>query len=133
MPMLALSTIAFSCASQGSPNNGGNCDVISEKVSVDEFQKQLSSASDYILLDVRTADEFNAGHLNGAINIDYYSADAKDQFSKLDKEKTVFIYCRSGGRSGKSAAILKDLCFKDVKDMQGGYMEWSGKGYGTVK
>ena len=133
VPMLALSTIAFSCASQGSSNTGGDCEVISEKVSVDDFQKELTTASDFILLDVRTADEFNAGHLDGAINIDFYSPDVKEQFGKLDKEKPVLIYCRSGARSGKSAAILKQLCFKTVKDMEGGYMAWSGKGLKTVK
>lgn len=137
LPLLVVTTVTYSCSSQGSQqpqSQTGDCsNVKSEKLNVDQFNQGLADAKDIILLDVRTADEFNAGHLDGAINIDFYSPNVKDEFSKLDKDKTVYIYCRSGGRSGKSAAILKDLCFKDVKDMEGGYMAWSGKGYKTVK
>ncbi len=73
-----------------------------------------------VLLDVRTPDEYKAGHLAGAENVNFYDADFAEKIAGKDKQKTYFVYCRSGGRSGKTAAMMKEAGFASVYDMAGG-------------
>lgn len=77
------------------------------------------------LVDVRTAKEFNGGHIKNAVNIDYFkAANFKKSFEKLDKDKPVYLYCRSGARSLKAARRLVDMGFSKIYDLKGGYMRW---------
>ena len=70
-------------------------------IQIDEFQKKIATEN-YILIDVRTAEEYADGHLEEALNIDYFSATFLEDISKLGLETPVLVYCRSGNRSGKS-------------------------------
>lgn len=88
---------------------------------------------DIQIVDVRTPKEFKKGHLENAININFYDKDFKDQLGKLDKEKTTFVYCHSAGRSGRSMATFKLLNFKKVYDMDKGFVGWTKENYKTVK
>lgn len=81
-----------------------------------------------VILDVRTPEEFADGHLDGAIMIDFYEDDFVDRLSALDPETPYLLYCRSGNRSGKTAAILEDLGFTDVADVDGGVVAWADSG-----
>lgn len=92
-----------------------------------EFQEKITKVQDIQLIDVRTPEEFSEGHVTNAQNIDFYSDDFKEQVSKLDPEKPTYVYCRSGIRSAKSAEILKDLGFKEVYDMKGGFTNWAAE------
>ncbi len=85
------------------------------------------------LIDVRTPGEFNSGHLEGATMIDYNSSDFASQVEALDRSETVYVYCRSGGRSGRSAAILHDMGFTKVVDLSGGITAWESAGKETVQ
>jgi rhodanese-related sulfurtransferase len=85
-----------------------------------EFDR-LVNEKKWQLVDVRTANEYHPGHIGNAINIDYLSADFKSKMAKVDKTKPLLIYCQSGNRSGKAAAILNEMGFKEVYDLQGGY------------
>lgn len=77
------------------------------------------------LVDVRTPQEYEAGFIRNAINIDYFDQENfASKFEKLDKEKPIYIYCRSGNRSQKAAAKLDSLGFKKIFDLKGGYMNW---------
>lgn len=77
------------------------------------------------LVDVRTSNEYHAGHIRDAINIDYFRAtDFKKSFEKLDKDKPVYLYCRSGARSRKAARRLVDMGFSKIYDLKGGYLRW---------
>lgn len=77
------------------------------------------------LIDVRTAQEYNSGHIKGALNIDYYDkSNFTSAIQKLDKEAAVYLYCRSGNRSGKAAKKLTAAGFKEIYDLQGGYLKW---------
>ncbi len=70
------------------------------------FYKELMENGEYIILDVRTKEEYENGHIKNAINISY------EQINKevdLDKEKTIFVYCKSGNRSKIAYTTLKDL------------------------
>lgn len=77
------------------------------------------------LIDVRTPDEYKNGYIAYALNIDFLNL---DYFSKaikeLDKEKPVYLYCHSGGRSHKAALLMEEMGFKEIYDLKGGYSEW---------
>jgi rhodanese-related sulfurtransferase len=79
------------------------------------------------LIDVRTPEEFAAGHLEGAVNINFFDDNFEDQIKQLDRSKTVFVYCKSGGRSGKASNMMQALEFEKIYDMAGGYTAWSAK------
>jgi rhodanese-related sulfurtransferase len=96
-----------------------------KKISVDGFEQKLNSTPDKIILDVRTPEEYAEGHLKNSVLIDYYRDDFKQQLAKLDKNKTVFVYCRSGKRSGAATELLTELGFKNVYDLTGGFTAWS--------
>jgi len=86
----------------------------------------------FAILDVRTAQEFEKGHIKSAINIDYLSETFKDKLSELDKKNTYVIHCRSGGRSTKALKLFDELGFEEVYNM-GGIAQWEQSGYPTVK
>ncbi len=109
-----------SCQSQ---NKGDNLQLLEPK----EFLAKFKATKDAQLLDVRTPEEVAEGALEGAQNINFYDADFKDKLSKLDKNKPFFVYCRSGGRSGKCAQMCKDMGFKEIYDMKGGWLNYSSQ------
>ena len=84
--------------------------------------------ADLVVLDVRTVEEFDAGHLDGAEMLDFYRADFAERLADLDPTKPYVIYCRSGNRSGQTRAIMEDLGFTDVVDIEGGVLAWDAAG-----
>ena len=77
------------------------------------------------LVDVRTFNEYNSGHIKNAIHIDFFNtSNFKKSFEKLDKDKPVYLYCRSGARSQKAARKLIAMGFSKIYDLKGGYMRW---------
>lgn len=80
------------------------------------------------LLDVRTPEEFVEGHVANAKNIDVLEDDFNEKVKNLDKDQPVYLYCRSGNRSTKASSILKDMGFKEIYDMKGGFLLWSSEG-----
>lgn len=95
-----------------------------ESVSADEFAREIAKEG-VQLVDVRTAAEYADGHIPNAVNIDVYSSDFAEKIAKLDKERTVAIYCRSGRRSKNAAEQAVKLGFK-VVELDGGVLSWSG-------
>ena len=93
---------------------------------------QTDQPDDLVILDVRTPEEFAEGHLDGAVMIDFYEADFADRLGELDPEVPYLLYCRSGNRSGQTTAIMGDLGFTDVADVDGGIVAWSGAGLPVV-
>ncbi len=90
--------------------------------------KEVVVGKDVQLVDVRTPDEYNAGKIDDAINIDYFDqVTFKKEFEKLDKNKAIYLYCRSGHRSHESAVLLEKMGFKEIYDLEGGYIVWSEK------
>ncbi len=79
---------------------------------------------DFVILDVRTPEEFADGHLENATNLDYYSETFRDELNKLDKDKTYLVYCRSGKRSRNAVDIMEELNFKEAYNMTGGIIQW---------
>ena len=95
-------------------------------VEVDQF-KEYSKLEKKEIIDVRTPNEFDQGHIEGAKNIDYFSKSFKSELEKLDKSVPVYVYCRSGGRSAKAMQIMKEIGFVSVYNLQGGFLAWSQK------
>ncbi|MDT3694490.1 MAG: rhodanese-like domain-containing protein [Mucispirillum sp.] len=91
---------------------------------------ELIKSGKYTVIDVRTKEEYDAGHIKGALNIDYYNDDFEEKIeSQLkDKNKPYILYCRSGMRSLYSAQILEDLGYTDVTNMKGGFLAWQSAG-----
>ncbi|MCW5515482.1 rhodanese-like domain-containing protein [Muriicola sp. Z0-33] len=105
----------------------GTKDESTDKIIILEKADYASAIrrNDVQLVDVRTPKEYNEGHIPNAVNIDYYnSPEFIKQFKKLDPDKPLFLYCRSGARSLKSARRLIDMGFKKVYDLKGGYLQW---------
>ncbi len=96
-------------------------------LTADEFQQQLTSEKQ--LLDVRTAGEFNTGHIANAMQADWRNKDQfKDRVHYLDKNKTVLVYCQSGGRSAAAAKWLRENGFANVEELGGGMISWKKDG-----
>ena len=108
----------FSCELLNSPE----INIISESDFV-EIQD-----SDYTLIDVRTQDEFDLGHIDSAINLDFYSDTFQNEILSLPKNEKIVLYCRTNNRSSKTATILKENGYKDILVIRGGITEWVKKG-----
>ena len=88
---------------------------------------------DILLIDVRTPGEYASGHLENSINIDYKADNFKDLVGELDPNQEVYVYCKVGGRSARSAKVIKEMGFKNVYDLKGGIIAWEKEGLKTVK
>ena len=97
-------------------------------VSVDEaeFAKAMEVEGVQIV-DARTAGEYASGHIVGAINIDINSEKFDSEVAKLDRKRPVAVYCRSGRRSKIAAERIAELGFKQITELDGGILSWSGK------
>ncbi|WP_339709372.1 rhodanese-like domain-containing protein [uncultured Kriegella sp.] len=109
--------IALSCKSQN--------DGVAKVIDIDTFKTEVIG-KDVQLVDVRTLKEYNAGHIDDAINIDISNnATFTKEIQNLDKEKPIYVYCQMGGRSNKASQQLRKMGFKTIFDYSGGYGEWS--------
>ena len=106
--------------------------AVSAKEAADLIDKHNGDSA-FAILDIRTPGEFQSGHLSKSILIDFYSQTFVDQLSRLDKEKTFLIYCRTGNRSTKSLEIFKKLKFQKVYHMASGISTWKSEGFPVVK
>ncbi len=99
---------------------------------INAFEKKIKEAQ-VVLLDVRTDEEYTAGHLKGAANIDWFSKSFMEQVqAAYPKGSTLAVYCRSGRRSAAAAAKLAAAGYI-VYNMSGGYLAWAAAGKETTK
>lgn len=96
-----------------------------------KFAEKIAEA-DVVVLDVRTPEEFNRGHIPSAINIDIYSEYFRSDISTLNKSKSYAVYCRSGKRSVDAASEMDLIGFKSTFNLTGGIIEWVDSGRTTV-
>lgn len=101
-----------------------------EIISVEQFELVDNTIQ---LIDVRTPEEYAEGHLKHAKNIDYYGDDFMEIMTVLNKDEALYIYCRSGGRSGKAAIKLKEAGFTKIYDLGGGILQWKEEGKELTK
>ena len=87
--------------------------------------KTAIKQQDVQLIDVRTAEEYEADHIGNAVNFNIIDRKTfVDQIKDLDKEKPVYVYCKIGGRSNRAAKLLKEKGFLEIYDYSGGYNDW---------
>lgn len=97
-------------------------------LSQEEWRAKLEKDDNAVILDVRTEDEVAEGIIPNSINIDIYKGQGFIyKIEELDKSKSYFIYCKSGGRSGQACAIMNQLGFKKTYNLVGGILEWRGE------
>ena len=125
LPLLLFAFVALQACVR--VNTGDGC---FKRLNVEEF-KEFISDSTVQLVDVRTAEEYAAGHLPGSVNVDVLKGH-EELATVLDPERPVALYCRSGRRSEQAGWVLAKLFFKNVVDLEGGYNAWV-KYYGDVK
>ncbi|GJM14745.1 MAG: rhodanese [Thermodesulfobacteriota bacterium] len=96
-----------------------------------ELIEENNKNPEFVILDVRTIEEHETGHIPDSVNINYKSSNFRDQISELDKEKIYVTYCRSGARSTKSAEIMKEVGFENIYMIDGGIVAWKKAGLPT--
>ena len=94
-------------------------------ISYEELQAKIAKKDKFVLLDVRTPEEFAEGHIGGSVLLPYDEVEQKAAGMLPEKEKPIIVYCRSGRRSAIAADALRGLGYKDVKDF-GGISRWKG-------
>lgn len=107
-------------------------ETINENVDVNRFSELVTQEGGQIL-DVRTPEEWEDGTIKGAIKMNFYDGNFKNQLAKLDKTKPVYVYCKSGGRSGKAAKQMEKMGFTTVYNLIGGMGAWNEDGKEVVK
>jgi rhodanese-related sulfurtransferase len=103
---------------------------IVELISPEDLNAKLGNIQ---LIDIRTPGEFAEGYLKGAKLINFFDKDFLDQMSKLDKNKELYIYCRSGNRSGQAAKKLETMGFTKIYDLKDGIKSWKKKNLEIIK
>ena len=88
--------------------------------------------TDYILVDVRTAEEYESGHIQDAVNFDFYSESFQNDILILDKSSSIVLYCRTQNRSTKTANYLIENGYKEIIVLEGGITSWVKKGNDLV-
>ena len=91
-----------------------------------------SADPDFVLLDVRTRQEFDAERIAGAVVVDYRSPSFRDQIAKFDRSKSYVVYCRTGNRTNGAAKVMRELGFPNVYVFSGGITKWKEAGFPTV-
>lgn len=102
-------------------------------LNADEFENAITEMSEKVILDVRTPEEFNQGHIRNAMLINFNGNDFKDETDKLDKQIPVYVYCASGVRSEKAASTLRANGFKKVYVLAEGLNAWRNTNKEIVK
>src|SRR5690606_41937425 len=91
---------------------------------VEEAKNNLAEETRAVFFDELTPEEIKKGYIEGFVLIYFFDEDIKEQVEALDKDKPVYIYCRSGNRSQKAGMILTEMGFQEVYDIEAGYIGW---------
>ena len=121
IPILLSALMLTGCTGAGNSTNNTY-----RQISMDEAVAMMAEETGYIILDVRRADEFAAGHIPGAINVANESI-GTDEIPELpDKDQFIMVYCRSGRRSKEAAEKLVKLGYTNIVEF-GGILDWKGE------
>ncbi len=128
VPVLLLVVMMLSmtaCGTAGGTGGSGDGQKAADYVSItaEEAKSMMDTEQDYIILDVRTEEEFAEGHIPGAVLIPDYEIGERAREMLPDKEQLIFVYCRSGNRSKKASAALAEMGYTNVKEF-GGIIDW---------
>ncbi len=123
-----------SCTQETKVKNNSIKSVKNESVinliSPQEFNKTLDNITP---IDIRTPQEFAEGHLKNAVNINFYDPNFIKKMNNFDKTKKLYIYCRTGNRTGSASRKLKKMGFIKIYDLQGGILNWRKNNMEVIK
>ena len=120
---VALCILSAACGNDNGTNENKGEKTMYEQITQQQAKEIMDSGESYILLDVREQNEFDEGHIPGAILIPYTEIDAKAEEFLPDKEAQILVYCRSGRRSKIASESLANLGYTNVKEF-GGINDW---------
>jgi phage shock protein E len=120
--VISVNAININCTNKKQSNSNAQ----KEKIVVITPEEFKEKSANQVIIDVRTPKEFSDGHIEGAVNINFLDENFIQQISNFDKDKTkpVFIYCKSGNRSGKAAAKISEIGYEKIYDLDGGILNW---------
>lgn len=120
--MLSVLIVHVAAAQQTRPS-----DAKAPRIGIERFD-QMRHDRDTVVLDVRTAAEFNRGHVPGAMNLDISDPQFRKKAAELDRSEVYLVHCARGVRSDRAVRILSTLGFERLFDYHGGFDEWSRAG-----
>lgn len=135
--IIAVALLTFSACSKNRTTQSTQGDIQNtqatqsntfEQITPEKAKEIMDTQKNYVILDVRTAEEFQEGHIKGAILIPDYEIVEKAEEILTDKEQLILVYCRSGRRSKLASQELANLGYTNVKEF-GGIIDWE---YGIV-
>jgi rhodanese-related sulfurtransferase len=88
------------------------------------LMKERAGKADFVILDVRTSEEFAEGHIAGAVNLDVQERDFEKKLRALDRKKSYLVYCRTGNRSRRATVAMEGLGFRSIFHMNEGIVKW---------
>lgn len=115
--LLLATLLIFSCSNLQSQSTSYN-------LAATDFNEKIKQLPDAPIVDVRTPEEFENGHLQNALNIDWNNDDFNSKITLIDKSKPVFVYCLAGSRSAAAAEKMRKDGFKEVYELKGGILKW---------
>lgn len=125
-----------STSADEAPADGSGDAVVEAGVRVvapEEAAATIADApDDLVILDVRTQEEFDEGHIEGAVMLDFYRDDFAEELATFDRDVPYVLYCRSGNRSQQARQLMEDLGFTSVEDIDGGIVGWQDAGLPVV-
>lgn len=93
------------------------------------FHRQLDAEPSAILVDVRTLDEYNEGHIPGSVHIDVLQSSFAEKVQQLDLTQPIYVYCLSGGRSARAATMIRNMDVTQIYNLRGGIMAWKANSF----
>ena len=115
-----LAVMTLTACGQDKENDQG---AVYVNITAEEAKEIMDTEEGYVILDVREQDEYDAGHISGAILIPYTQIEAKANEMLPDKDQLILVYCRSGRRSKIAAEALAELGYTNIKEF-GGILDW---------
>lgn len=126
--LMGLSVIACNSSSttesKENAAESSSSDPAEHKLDKTTFAADMKK-SGAVIIDVRMPQEFEQGHIEGAININFFDPEFKHQLLDLDRDKTYYLYCKNETRSYRSMKFMETNDFKHVYILKGGYEEWN--------
>jgi len=122
---LAILGLALGAACTGTVDDAS---VQTASISGEALAGQLAAGDAPVVLDVRTPEEFAAGHVPGAVNIPYEQLAGRLDELPAGAEDEVVVHCQRGGRAAKAEAVLHDAGYRNVRDLEGHWQAWEAAG-----
>jgi rhodanese-related sulfurtransferase len=128
--LFAVSALIGSCAEQLEVTTRIIKDINAREAS--DLIRENQDNPDFVIIDVRTPEEFADGHIENAINLDFRSDGFRNEIERLDRYKTYLIYCRSGNRSRGALEVMVEVGFMNLYHLSTGILGWLDEGRPTI-